>query len=69
MYKTLQLNASVLQFNANKFSSNKVIKTQMYRHKVIENTKLIEASIKLKLFNCSWLNKITCIDVSQKLFL
>ena len=40
MYKTLQL---YLHFNKNKFTSIKVIKTQMYRHKVIKNAKLIKA--------------------------
>jgi len=48
MYKTLHLNTAS-HFNANKFTSIKVIKTQMYRHKVIKNTKLTKAWIELKL--------------------
>ncbi len=38
-----------LQYNTNKFTSIKVIKTYMYRHKVIKNAKLIKAWNKLKL--------------------
>ncbi len=44
MCKTLQLN---LHFNTSKVTSIKVIKTHVYRHKVIKNAKLIKAWIKL----------------------
>jgi hypothetical protein len=37
-----------LQFNANTFTSIKVIKTHMYRNKVIKNVKLSKAWIRLK---------------------
>ncbi len=38
-----------LHFNTNKFTSIKVIKTPVYRHKVIKNDKLSKAWMKLKL--------------------
>ncbi len=51
MYKTLQLFTNSFTLNTNKFTSIKIIlKTHMYRHKVIKNAKLIKAGIKLKLF-------------------
>jgi hypothetical protein len=50
MSKTLQLFTDRFTFNRDKFTSIKVIKTCMYRHKVIINEKLIKAWIKLKLF-------------------
>jgi hypothetical protein len=49
MYRTLQPNTITFTIYTSKFTSIKVIKTHMYGHKVIKNTKLIKARIKLKL--------------------
>ncbi len=50
MCKTLQLFTNTFIFNSNNFTSIKLLKMHMYRHKVIKDTKLIKAWIKLKLF-------------------
>ena len=51
MYKTLQLFTNTFTLNTNKFTSIKIIKkTHMCRHKVIKNTKVVKAWIKLKMF-------------------
>ncbi len=51
MYKTLynylQTHLQLMQTN---LQASKLLKTQMYRHKVIKNAKLTKAWIELKLF-------------------
>ncbi len=49
MYNPLQLFTNIFIFNTDICTSLKVIKTHVYRHKVIKNVKLIKALIKLKL--------------------
>jgi hypothetical protein len=54
MYKTIQLIASLHLIQAT-WQALKLLKTHKYRHKVIENAKLIKASIELK---CSFYTDI-----------
>jgi hypothetical protein len=46
-YNYLQMHLHLIQTN---LQASKLLKTHMYRHKVIKNTKLIKARIKLRLF-------------------
>jgi hypothetical protein len=66
-YNYLQTHLHLLQPN---LRASKLIKTLMYRHKVIKNAKLVKARIKLKLFIDLGLMKqrSLCTDVFQVIF-
>ncbi len=55
-YNYLLAQLHLIQTN---LQASKLLKTHMYRHKVIKNAKVVKAWIKLKLFFCFGPNEIT----------